>query len=183
VTEHVGSAQPTTQADTDETRALRRSLVVGVRWIREGLMVAVAMKQCPHCAEEIRAEAVKCRFCGSQVGETSQPAKAIVHRPDRCFENTFWGRFFAGAWTANRPASITLKPDGVLYTQRGIVFGGKEEHINYRAIASVRVSTGLFWCRVNIETSGGSQPIIVRGIPKPDAKQLQEEIRLRQQGG
>jgi hypothetical protein len=36
---------------------------------------AVGMKRCPRCAEEIRAEAVVCRFCGFDYMTLSQPAK------------------------------------------------------------------------------------------------------------
>ena len=30
-------------------------------------MTAVTARHCPYCAEEIRAEAVKCRYCGSML--------------------------------------------------------------------------------------------------------------------
>jgi phage shock protein PspC (stress-responsive transcriptional regulator) len=34
-------------------------------------MAEIASKRCPYCGEEVRAEAVKCRWCGSLLGATN----------------------------------------------------------------------------------------------------------------
>jgi len=51
-------------------------------------MADLPTKRCPYCAEEIRAEAVKCRYCGSSVADDT-PLTRVWYRTRR-------GRMLAG---------------------------------------------------------------------------------------
>jgi hypothetical protein len=76
--------------------------------------------------------------------------------------------------------SVVLAADGIMFRKRRL-FGSKEEHINYRAIASIRIKNGIFLSNISIETSGGSQPIFINGLWKTDAKEIQDGIRASQE--
>ncbi len=79
------------------------------------------------------------------------------------------------------PDSLTLSGDGMLF-RKGALFGSREEHINYRAVASVCIKNGVFLADVGIETSGGSRPIFLNGLWKSGAKEIQDTIRASQKG-
>ena len=76
---------------------------------------------------------------------------------------------------------LTLAADGITF-RKGAMFSSNEEHINYRAIASIRVKNGIFLSNVTVETSGGTQPVFINGLWKSDAKELQDFIRVYQGG-
>jgi hypothetical protein len=78
------------------------------------------------------------------------------------------------------PDTISVHTDGVHYEKRGL-FGSNEEVVNYRQIASVKVRNGIIWSTIQIETSGGSQPVVMKGLGKGDAKVLRESIQKMQQ--
>ena len=99
----------------------------------------------------------------------------------RVADKTYWSSRWSSGNLFFRD-SVTLASDGILF-RKGKMFGSQEERINYRAIASVRVTHRLFLANVYVETSGGSQPIFINGLWKSDAKQIQDAVRVFQQRG
>jgi len=86
--------------------------------------------------------------------------------------------FTASRWTSgNRifPTQIAVYPAKVIrYTPKWI--GHEEQTISIDQIASVRISAGLLFADVIIETTGGSQPIVCHGHWKSDAGGIREKI-------
>lgn len=100
------------------------------------------------------------------------PASGEVERVYRSSRWSSGNMFF--------PDSIRLTREGMMF-RKGRLFGSDYEHINYRAIASMKVNNGMFLSDITIETSGGSQPVHLNGLWRSDAKEIQETIRAQQQ--
>ena len=77
------------------------------------------------------------------------------------------------------PDTLSVESDGVHYEKRKLL-GSSEEIISFRHISSVRIQSGLFFAAITIETSGGSQPIVMIGLSKADAKEIKESIQQLQ---
>jgi len=107
-------------------------------------------------------------------------------RPDSRNEGTAEGlsqaeekTYQSSRWTSGNmffPDSLVLVSDGMVF-RKGSLFGSREEHISYKKVASFRITNGILFSTVSIETSGGSQPIVVNGLWKSEAKELQDTLR------
>jgi len=100
-----------------------------------------------------------------------------AERPDMA-ETTYR----SSRWSAGNlffPDRLTLANDGMLF-RKGALFGSREEHINYRAVASFRITNGIFLSNICIETSGGTQPIFMNGLWKSEAREIQATVRAFQ---
>jgi hypothetical protein len=80
------------------------------------------------------------------------------------------------------PATLELTPSGVRFAKPALI-GGREEVIQYEHIASVRLFKGLLHTRMEIETSGGSAPIVIPGLRNSDAKAIRDAIERAQATG
>jgi len=90
--------------------------------------------------------------------------------------------FSASRWTQGNfffPTRIVVSPQRVIRT-KGRLFGSNEESIPISKVASVHISTGVFWAEIAIESTGGSDPITSHGHRKQDAQRIRDLIETYQ---
>lgn len=86
--------------------------------------------------------------------------------------------FTASRWTkGNRwfPTRIVVNPLRVSRVKRRL-FGSNEESISISQVASVKISTGIFWSDILIESTGGTDPIASHGHRKADAVRIRDLV-------
>src|SRR6202795_3489617 len=69
------------------------------------------------------------------------------------------------------PTRIVVSPLRVSRVKRRL-FGSSEESISISQVASVKISTGVIWSDIVIESSGGTDPITSHGHRKGDALRI-----------
>ena len=90
--------------------------------------------------------------------------------------------FAASRWTRGNfffPTRIVVSPQRVIRTKSRL-FGSNEESIPVSKVASVHISTGVFWAEIVIESTGGTDPITSHGHRKADAQRIRDLIETYQ---
>ncbi len=86
--------------------------------------------------------------------------------------------FSASRWTRGNlvfPTRIVVSPMRVSRVKRRL-FGSNEESIAIMQVASVKISTGIFWSDILIESTGGTDPITSHGHRKADALRIRDLV-------
>ena len=90
--------------------------------------------------------------------------------------------FGASRWTQGNfffPTRLVVSPQRVSRVKSRL-FGSNEESIAMSKIASVHISTGVFWSELVIESTGGTDPITSHGHRKADAQRIRNLIETYQ---
>ncbi|MBZ5524524.1 MAG: PH domain-containing protein [Acidobacteriia bacterium] len=93
--------------------------------------------------------------------------------------------FNASRWTRGNfwfPTRIEVGPERVLRIKPKF-FGRTEESIPISKVASVQISTGIFWSDIRIDSAGGANPITSHGHRKADAERIRQMVEHFQQSG
>ena len=86
--------------------------------------------------------------------------------------------FSASRWTRGNlwfPTRIEVGPLRVSRVKKRL-FGSNEESISISQVASVKISTGIFWSDIVIESTGGTDPIMSHGHRKDDALRIRDLV-------
>jgi len=86
--------------------------------------------------------------------------------------------FTASRWTKGNlffPTRIVVNPLHVSRVKRRL-FGSSQESISISQVASVKISTGIFWSDILIESTGGTDPITSHGHRKADALRIRDLV-------
>jgi hypothetical protein len=90
--------------------------------------------------------------------------------------------FAASRWTKGNlffPTRIEVNPQRVSRIKPRF-FGSNEESIGITQVASVHISTGVFFSEIRIESTGGTDPITSHGHRKADAQRIRDLIESYQ---
>src|SRR5437660_182741 len=90
--------------------------------------------------------------------------------------------FTASRWTQGNfffPTRLVVSPQRVSRVKSRL-FGANEESMAMSKVASVHISTGVFWSEIRIESSGGTDPITSHGHRKADAQRIRDLIETYQ---
>ena len=79
-------------------------------------------------------------------------------------------------------SSITVDDNQIKY-RKSRWFGSTEEMINCQHVSSCRVQHGMMFSNLTLETSGGSQPIVINGLSHSAADAIEEAVRKAQAAG
>ena len=89
---------------------------------------------------------------------------------DKTFTASRWTR-----WNLWFPTRIVVSPLRVSRVKRRL-FGSNEESISISQVASVKISTGILWSDILIESTGGTDPITSQGHRKADALRIRDLV-------
>jgi hypothetical protein len=93
--------------------------------------------------------------------------------------------FAASRWTKGNlffPTRISVNQLRVSRIKPRL-FGSNEESIAIGQVASVHISTGVFWSDIVIESSAGTDPMTSHGHRKKDAQRIRDLIESYQAAG
>jgi hypothetical protein len=86
--------------------------------------------------------------------------------------------FTASRWTQGNflfPTKLVVSPQRVSRIKSRL-FGSNEETIAMSKVASVHISTGVFWSEIRIESTGGTDPVTSHGHRKADAQRIRDLV-------